>query len=186
MNTWNLPEIPAEADSFAITRSRDAVTWDGQTYENVGAPGGAESVRKVLATAHRLQTVSPLNRSGFAPYAVVEIADDAGNPIDGLAFAIPDHQAYLWWASQMPLTPIITAWEDDVVATLPEDPRVTLLLTSEAATVAADLLCEGALLTDQLLSGRHRLLTAQVIDALRRLTGYAEHDREHSSGHAHT
>lgn len=181
MNTWQLPEVPEHADGFAITRTTDPITWHGQDYENVGAPGGASSVRKALATAHRLQTVAELNRSGFAPYAVLDVVGDEGNPIEGLTFSIPTHQAFLWWASQMPLKPVEGSWEEQAASVLPEDPRVELLLTPEAATLMADLVCEGVLLSEMPLAEAQRLLAAQVIDALRRLTGYAENDSAHAS-----
>lgn len=179
MTAWQLPEIPAEAAGFAITRTTDPVAWHGQDYENVGAPGASSSVRKVLATAHQLKTVAQLNRSGFAPYAVVDVVGDEGNPIEGLTFSIPTHQAFLWWASQMPLKPIEGSWEEDVVPTSPEDPCVTLLLTPDTARLLGALLGQSLLFSDGLITDSWRTVVLQVMDAMRRLLGYAEHDRDH-------
>lgn len=174
---WQLPEIPDTADAFSIVRVINTLTWTGQQYENVGAPGGASSVRKVLSTAHRLKTVAEFNiLSGAAPYAVVTVVDGAGNDIEGPPFSIPTHQAFLWWAAQMPLTPIADDWlNDDVVATFPEDPRVELLLTPDTGRLVGSLLA-AALISGAPATTEGCMTTLQVIDVLRRLTGYADHD----------
>lgn len=183
--TWQLPEIPDEAAGFSITRVLEPVGWTGQLYENTGAPGGASSVRKVVATAYRLKTLAEFSfcvPPSPAPYATVTLVDDAGNDLDGMTFTIPTHQAFLWWAAQMPLTPIEDDWlNDDVVATFPEDPRVDLLLTGESAWVAAALMSEGLLLTELTVTEEHRVMARQVIDALQRLSGYAAQDADQAS-----
>lgn len=178
---WQLPEIPAEAEAFAITRVLETVGWTGQAYEHVGAPGGNSSVRKVLETARLFKTVAECDTTkGPAPYAVVSLVDDVGNEIEGPTFTIPTHQAFLWWSAQMPLKPVDGDWLDGLVETFPEDPRVEPLLTADAARVCADMMAEGVLLTDLPLAEDHKLMVFQVIDMLRRLSGYTRYDAEQS------
>jgi len=176
MIAWELPDIPADGVGFSFVR---AVPDSGaaQVYEPVYAPGGSDSVRKVLTTAGNLGTVAPLDSSS-ALYALVEVVDEHGSPVGNLTFNVPTHQAFLWWATNMELRPDVSDWMDMAI-TWPEDPRVELLLTTATARLLGGLLDYALLITGERITSESRATVLQVMDALRRQTGYADRDRQH-------
>ena len=156
-------------------------THDAEGYRTHAVPADVclgcsdPSAGRWVPVSQCASALAVLEAPSPTPYATVTLVDDAGNDLDGLTFSIPTHQAFLWWAAQMPLTPIADDWLGDVVATFPEDPRVELLLTPDTARLV------GSLLATALISGAPAtadgcMTTLQVIDVLRRLTGYADRD----------
>ena len=177
--THTLPEIPAEATGFALRRM--ITSTDAQHYEPVQADGGHASVCKVLAIASRLATVRTSlfgDASESEPYGLVLLVDDDGDTLADPVLAIPTHQAFLWWSANLGLTP---EWPTraDVDPRFAEDVHMPLLLTPDTARLVAGVLADHQMFSDAPTSGSAELELLQVIDTLRRLAGYAEHDREH-------
>lgn len=174
-----LPTIPAEATGFALRRMITGT--DAQHYESVQATGGHISVCKVLATALRLGTIRTtlFDEGGESvPYGLVLLVDDDGDALADLVLAIPTHQAFLWWSANLDLTP---EWPmtPDVDPRYAEDPHVPLLLTPETARELGAVLADHQMFSDCPASGNAELVLLQVIDTMRRLAGYAQHDHQH-------
>lgn len=172
---WTLPTIAAEATGFSVLRLLSG--YHAQGYEPVYAPGGHSSVVKVLTTARRLKTVEPLSFLTSTPYAVVQLVAEDGTLLEQ-SLAIRTHQAFLWWAANMGLTPNEPIWAE-VNPEDGEDPAVPLLLTTDTARLLTGILSDHQLFSDAPITGDSRMVVFQVLDTLRRLIGYADNDREH-------